>query len=126
MSIFLLLCLTMVRAQHSQNLGGLSPVRKILFNTTDHSKGEHVQLYELLKHGNVQKSIPVPNLQVIEYQTQVVAGIRYRIILENISESTPTRYELNVWQKPYNSVEGKMPDPEVMSFSQLEELVIDL
>ena len=99
-------------------MGGLGPRHKVLFG----EKGEHLQLFELMSHPVVVKKLhEYPELYVVEYQTQVVQGIRYRVILEDPKNST-IRYELNIWQKPYNSQVQKMPPPEIISFSQLEEL----
>lgn len=105
-------------------VGNLGPVHKVIFSDRLSVKGEHVQLFEVMRHPVVVKKLETfqggKELQVVEYQRQVVAGIRYRIILENMGNST--RYELNIWQKPFNSLENKMPPPEVISFSQLDQV----
>lgn len=105
-------------------VGNMGPVRKVMFSDRLNVKGEHIQLFDLMRHPNVSNKLASlhggEDLQVVEYQTQVVAGIKYRVILENISNTT--KYELNIWQKPFNSIDNKMPPPEVLSFHQLEEV----
>jgi len=105
------------------NVGSLGPVHKVLFACLA-DKGEHVQLFEVMKQPQVIEKMStigdLSDLQVVEYQRQVVAGFRYRVVLEHISKNL--KYEMNIWQKPYNSVLSQMPPPEVISLTQLEHL----
>ncbi|KAK7412720.1 hypothetical protein VNO78_04293 [Psophocarpus tetragonolobus] len=40
-------------------------------------------------------------LSVVKGETQVVAGISYRLILETIDDSTTKSYQVLVWERPW-------------------------
>ena len=77
-------------------------------------EGEHKGLFEALEHVDVQTKLQTlagAKLQPVEYATQVVQGLKYIVTMKDDRDQ---KYEVHIWQKPFNSVKNELPPPEVV------------
>lgn len=113
----MLLLLLGLMASSAARMGGLGAKQRVNLG----EEADHQGLFAVLAHEDVSSAInklsDLP-LRAVEYQTQVVAGIKYVVQLYN---EEGEHFELHIWQKPFNSRDNVMPAPTVIKAEKIEE-----
>ena len=114
-SMNLISIVSLIMAAQASLMGGLSGSKKVLLGEEE----QHPELFKVLEHEDVRNQlsdVSSSELRPVEYRTQVVQGMKYVVLLQNTEGD---KFEVHIWQKPYNSVKDSMPAPQLISVNKV-------